>query len=76
MTLVLLAIARSSQVVQTDNHILRRNGHGTAIRRLQDVVRGQHEDASLSLSLGRQRQVNCHLVTIEVSVERRADQRV
>ena len=76
MALVLLAIARSGQVVQTDDHILRRNGHGTAIRRLQDVVRGQHEDTSLSLGLGRQRQVNCHLITIEVSVERGANQRV
>ncbi|CNJ00507.1 Uncharacterised protein [Mycobacterium tuberculosis] len=76
MTLVLLTIARSSQVVQTNNHILRRNSHRAAIRRLQDVVRGQHEDTSLSLSLGRQRQVNCHLVTVEVSVERGANQRV
>ena len=63
-------------MVQTNDHILRRNSHRAAIRRLQDVVRGQHEDTSLSLSLGRQRQVNCHLVTIEVSVERRANQRV
>ena len=38
------------QVVQTNNHVLRRQGHGATIRWLQDVVRGQHQDASFSLS--------------------------
>ena len=36
----------------------------------------EHQDASLGLSLDRQRQVNSHLVTVEVSVERGTDQRV
>ena len=62
--------------MQTNDHVLGRNGHRTTIRGLQDVVRGEHQDASLGLSLHRQRKVNSHLVTIEVSVERSTDERV
>ena len=57
------------QVEQTDDHVLRRHGHGASIRGLQNVVGRQHEDAGFSLRLCTQRQVNCHLVTVEVSVE-------
>src|SRR6185312_9833787 len=64
------------QVVQTDDHVLRWQGHRTAIRRLEDVVRGEHQDASLGLRLDGQRQVNCHLVTVEVGVERGTHERV
>ena len=63
-------LTAGSQVVQTDDHVLRRQRNRAAIRRLQNVVRRQHQDARLSLSLRAQRQVHSHLVTIEVSVER------
>ena len=36
----------------------------------------EHQDARLGLGLGRQRQVHCHLVAVEVGVERGTDQRV
>ena len=42
----------------------------------QDVVRRQHEDAGLGLRLGAERQVDGHLVAVEVGVERVADERV
>ncbi len=42
----------------------------------EDVVGGQHENARLRLSLGRQRQMNGHLVAVEVGVEGVADERV
>ena len=64
------------QVVQTDDHVLRGQGHRTAIRRLQDVVRREHQDAGLGLRLDGQRQVDCHLVTVEVGVERGTHERV
>ena len=76
MTLVLLTFACGGQVVQANDHILRRHSYRTTVRRLQDVVRGEHQDACLSLSLGRERQVNRHLVAVEVSVERRAHERM
>ena len=44
--------------------------------RRQDVVGRQHEDAGLGLGLGRQRQVDGHLVAVEVGVEGGAHQRV
>ncbi len=64
------------QVVEADDHVLRRQGDRTTVRRLQDVVRREHQHAGLGLSLDRQRQVDSHLVTVEVGVERRADERV
>ena len=69
-------VALDRQVVQPDHHVLRGRGDRTPVRRRQDVVRRQHEDAGLGLGLRGQRQVHGHLVTVEVRVERRADQRV
>ena len=70
------ALLERGQVVQTDDHVLRGQGHRTAIRRLQDVVRREHQDARLGLRLDGQRQVDCHLVAIEVGVERGTHERV
>ena len=43
---------------------------------LRMLFAGQHQDPGLGLRLGRQRQVHRHLVTVEVRVERGADERV
>ena len=43
---------------------------------LRMLLRRQHQDPGLGLRLGRQRQVHRHLVTVEVRVERGADERV
>ena len=64
------------QVEQAEHHVLGRHGHRPAVGRLEDVVRGQHQDPGLGLRLGGQRQVHRHLVAVEVRVERGADQRV
>ena len=74
--LTLEAVKGHRQVVGTNDHLVRRQGDRATISRLEDVVRRQHEDAGLSLGLGTQRQVHSHLVTIEVGVEGRADERV
>ena len=74
--LTLDALFQGGQVVQTNDHVLGRNSHRAAIGGLQDVVRGEHQDASLGLSLDRERKVNSHLVTVEVSVERSTDEGV
>ena len=52
------------------------DGDRTTVRRRQDVVARQHQDAGLGLRLRGQRQVHGHLVAVEVGVERGADQRV
>ena len=62
------------QVVGTDDHVLRWRDERTTVGGAQHVVGRQHQDASLGLRLGRQRQVNSHLVTVEVGVERGAHQ--
>ena len=48
----------------------------SAVLRLEQVVRGQHQQTGLSLCLCGQRNVNCHLVAVEVGVECRTCQRV
>ncbi len=73
--LALDAFQHGGQVVQTEDHILARHGHGVAVGRLQDVVGSHHQRAGLGLGFGGERQVDCHLVTIEVGVEGGAGQR-
>ena len=68
--------ARLGQVVAAEHDVLRRNRDRRAARRRQDVVRGHHQHRCLDLRLGRERDVDGHLVAVEVGVERRADERV
>ena len=67
---------RFGQVVQTEHHVLRRHGDRLTRSGRQNVVRGQHQHAGFNLRFRRQRNVNRHLVAVEVGVECRADQRV
>ena len=67
---------RFGQVVQAQHHVLRGHRDGRAMRRRQDVVGRQHQRGSFDLRFGRQRNVDGHLVAIEVGVEGRASQRV
>ena len=49
---------------------------GRAVRRRQNVVRRQHQRRGFDLRFRRQRNVDRHLVAVEVGVERGADQRM
>ena len=71
-----IATGMIGQVVGTDDHVLRWRDERTTMGGAQHVVGRQHQDASLGLRLGRQWQVNSHLVAVEVGVERGAYQRV
>ena len=64
------------QVVAAQDHILRGHGDGLAVRGLQQVAGGQHQHLGFTLGLGGQRQMNSHLVAVEVGVEGGADQGV
>src|SRR5690606_14314623 len=70
------ALSTLSQVVQTKHHVLRRNGDGRAVGRVENVVRRQHQDRRFEDRFLTQRNVNRHLVTVEVGVKRRTHQRV
>src|SRR5690554_32319 len=75
-TFTLAVDALAGGVVQTQHEVLRRHDRRFAVGREQHVVRGEHERACLELGFERQRHVNGHLVTVEVGVEGRADERV
>ena len=64
------------QVVAPEHDVLRRNRDRLAARRRQDVVRGHHQDRCLDLRFRRERDVDGHLVAVEVGVERGADERM
>ena len=64
------------QVVAADNHVLRRRNNRLAVLRLQDVVVRQHQETGFRLCFQRQRDVNSHLVAVEVGVESGTSQRV
>ncbi len=70
------ALRNHGQVVRAQNHVLRRHGDGFAVRRARMLLASQHEDTGLGLRLHGQRDVNGHLVAVEVGVERGAAQRV
>ena len=64
------------QIVDTKNHILGRNGYRTTIGRFQQVVRRKKHETALCLCFYRQRQMDSHLVTVEVGVECGTNQRM
>src|SRR5207237_2222446 len=74
----LVAKARRSlgREIAAEHDVLTRLRDWTSIGRLENVVRRQHEQTALELGLERKRNVHGHLVTVEVSVERGADERV
>ena len=63
-------------IIETKHHILRRHGDRSTIGRVEDVVALKHQHLCLQDSLVAQRQVDSHLVAIEVSIESRTSQRV
>ena len=76
LAFALFAILFHGQVIRTQNHILCRNSNRTTVRRLQQVVRSQHQESCFCLCFCGQRQMDCHLVAVEVCVKCRAYQRV
>ena len=64
------------QVVATHHHVLRRADDRRAVGRAEDVVRAHHQRVGFDLGLDRQRQVDGHLVAVEVGVEALAHQRM
>ena len=58
------------EVVNTQNHVLRRHDNRFTGSRSQDVVGRHHQNASFKLRFNRKWNVNSHLVTVEVGVER------
>ncbi len=64
------------EVVETQNHVLRRHDDRLAVGGREDVVGRHHQHACFELRLEAQRHVNGHLVAVEVGVVGRADQRV
>ena len=70
------AVVHHRQVVETQHDVLRRHDDRLAVRGMQDVVRRHHQDAGFQLRFERQRNVDGHLVAVEIGVEGSADQRV
>ena len=61
--------AQFGNVVQTQDHILRRHGDRGTVGGVKDIVGTKHQHLSFENSLVTKRQVHGHLVTIEVGIE-------
>src|SRR6185369_10419078 len=66
----------ASQVVNTEHDVLRRHRDWLSARRAQDVVARKHQHCRFDLGFRTERNVNRHLVAVEVGVERRTHERV
>ena len=63
-------------VIDAQNHVLRRNNDRCAVGGRQNVVGRHHQHAGFQLGFQRKRHVHGHLVAVKVGVKGRADQRV
>ena len=64
------------QIVNTQHHILGRHRHRAAVRGLQKVVGREQKESALRLGLHGQGKVHSHLVSVEVGVKSRTNQRM
>ena len=71
-----LAVLDHCQVIGAKHHVLCRNGNRFSVGRLEQVVCRKHQEAGFRLCLCGEREVDSHLVTVEVRIERGTDQRV
>ena len=67
---------RTGHVIQAQDNVLRRHDDRLAAGRGQDVVSRHHQRTRFELSFQRQRYVDSHLVTVEVGVIGRTNERV
>ena len=72
--LALGAGTRLGEVVAAQHHVLGGNGDGAAMRRRENIVGRQHQGGRFDLRFGRKRNVDGHLVAVEIGVEGGADQ--
>ena len=72
----LFIVAYNRQIVRTQNHILSRNRNRFSVLRTQQVIGRKHQESCLSLRLCRKRNVNSHLVSVEVRIKCRTNQRM
>ena len=64
------------EVVAAEDDVLARHRDGLAVRGREDVVRREHQNQGFDLGLRSERDVDRHLVAVEVGVEGRADERM
>src|ERR1051325_601890 len=64
------------QVIQAKHHVLRRHRYREPVGRVQNVVRCKHKELRLENSSVAERNVNSHLVTVKVGIERSTNERV
>ncbi|MCG3777388.1 MAG: hypothetical protein JW388_0073 [Nitrospira sp.] len=74
-----LALAASTlfgEPITAEDHVLRRYRDRLAASRRENIIDRHHQHACLNLRFDRQRHVDRHLVSVEIGVERSANQRM
>ena len=65
----LSSLAQLGDIIEAQHHILRRNGNRRPVCRIEDIVALKHQNLCFDNSFIAQREVNSHLVTIEVGIK-------
>ncbi len=76
LALALYAGFVAGEEVDAEDHVLRGEDDGLAVRRIEEVAAREHERPALGLRGAGERHVDGHLVAVEVGVVRVADQGV
>ena len=71
-----LDVIFEGEIVISEDHVLGRNADRLAVRGLENVLVCQHEAHGFDLCLSGKRDMDSHLVSVEVGVESRADKRM
>ena len=64
------------EIIEPEHHVLRRHDDRLAVGGAEDVVGAHHQHPGFQLGFQAERHMDRHLVTVEVGIEGRADQRV
>ncbi len=75
-TIAGFALVTDSEIVNSEHDILRRPDDRRTRGGREDVVRRQHQDVRFRLRFDRERQVDGHLIAVEICVEALTNQRV
>ena len=75
-TFALGPFTRLRYIIEAEHHVLGRHGDRGSVGRVQYIVRTEHQQLGLKYGRISEREMDCHLVTVEIGVERRTCQRV
>ena len=70
------ALTHQSDIIKAKDNILRRNNNRGSVSRMENIIRGHHQNTRFKLCLKRKRHMNSHLVSVKVCIKSSTNKRV